>query len=227
MEFVRRHLSYSNIAATLALVFAMSGGAVAATHYLINSTKQINPKVLNALRAGTGTDGAKGTNGASGANGSSGPSGAQGAQGNPGPAGPTGNTGATGATGERGEPGPVGGSVDPWTPITEHPNLVEPKAHKEFEPLGVRTESGGKTARLRGVLEVETEVKSSSEPLFMIPEGDRPSRSVEFGIDVSSASGANHAGSLKISASGVVTDPEAPIPPGNWYLLDGITWNLN
>ena len=53
MELVRRHLSYANIAATLALVFAMSGGALAATHYLINSTRQINPKVLNALRAGT------------------------------------------------------------------------------------------------------------------------------------------------------------------------------
>jgi hypothetical protein len=31
MERIRRHLSYANVAATLALVFAMSGGAIAAT----------------------------------------------------------------------------------------------------------------------------------------------------------------------------------------------------
>jgi len=31
MERIRRHLSYANVAATLALVLAMSGGAIAAT----------------------------------------------------------------------------------------------------------------------------------------------------------------------------------------------------
>lgn len=46
---MRHRLSYANVAATLALVFSMSGGALAATHYLINSTKQINPKVLKKL----------------------------------------------------------------------------------------------------------------------------------------------------------------------------------
>ena len=35
--------------ATLALVFAMSGSAIAASHYLVNSTKQISPKVLRKL----------------------------------------------------------------------------------------------------------------------------------------------------------------------------------
>ena len=44
---MRRHLSYANVATTLALGLAMSGGALAAGHYLINSSKQINPKVLN------------------------------------------------------------------------------------------------------------------------------------------------------------------------------------
>ncbi len=50
---VRRHLTYANVVATLALVFAMTGGALAAKHYLINSTSQINPKVLHKL---TGSD---------------------------------------------------------------------------------------------------------------------------------------------------------------------------
>jgi hypothetical protein len=48
---MRRHLTYANVAATLALVFSMSGGALAAKHYLIDSTKQINPKVLKSLSA--------------------------------------------------------------------------------------------------------------------------------------------------------------------------------
>jgi hypothetical protein len=43
---IRRHVTYADVAATLALVFAMSGGALAAKHYLLTSTKQIKPSVL-------------------------------------------------------------------------------------------------------------------------------------------------------------------------------------
>ena len=42
-NFARTRLTYANVAATLALVFSMTGGALAAKHYLINSTRQINP----------------------------------------------------------------------------------------------------------------------------------------------------------------------------------------
>ena len=70
---MRRHLSYSNIAATLALVFSMSAGAVAATHYVINSTKQIRPRVLRKLHGKTG---ARGATGAPGPRGNEGPAGA-------------------------------------------------------------------------------------------------------------------------------------------------------
>jgi hypothetical protein len=52
-----------NVVATLALVFAMSGGALAASHYLINSTKQINPKVLKKLKGNRGPSGAPGVRG--------------------------------------------------------------------------------------------------------------------------------------------------------------------
>jgi hypothetical protein len=82
MRVIRRHLTYANVVATLALVFAMSGGALAARHYLVTSTKQISPKVLRAL-----------------ARSSQGPAGATGPQGAEGPAGPPGAQGATGATG--------------------------------------------------------------------------------------------------------------------------------
>jgi hypothetical protein len=46
---IRKHLSYANVVATIALVFAMSGSALAAKHYLITSTNQISPKVLKKL----------------------------------------------------------------------------------------------------------------------------------------------------------------------------------
>ena len=76
----------------VALVFTMSGGALAANHYLISSTKQISPKVLKQLRGHAGRTGARG------------PQGLTGPQGATGSKGPTGPTGAEGATGKAGSP---------------------------------------------------------------------------------------------------------------------------
>ena len=78
---LRSRLSYANVVATLALLFAMSGGALAAKHYLINSTRQINPKVLKKLKG-------RGKTGATGATGLQGVAGPQGVQGPVGPEGP-------------------------------------------------------------------------------------------------------------------------------------------
>src|SRR5437870_8839742 len=71
--------------ATLALVFAMSGGALAAKHYLITSTKQISPKVLKKLKGKTGKSGATGPAGLAGAAGKEGAVGKNGANGERGP----------------------------------------------------------------------------------------------------------------------------------------------
>jgi hypothetical protein len=86
MHIPRRHLNYANVVATFALVFAMSGGALAAKHYLINSTKQINPKVLKKLKGNTGKTGPAGPAGTPGAAGKEGPQGKEGAKGAPGSA---------------------------------------------------------------------------------------------------------------------------------------------
>ena len=115
-SFLRRHASYANVAATLALVFAMGGSAAAAKHYLVNSTRQISPKVLRALRGKTGRTGPAGAAGAPGAAGREGP------QGKEGPHGPTsvvvraaevtvenGKSGAATATCEPGERATGGG----------------------------------------------------------------------------------------------------------------------
>lgn len=81
---MRARLTYANVAATLALVLAMSGGALAAGHYLINSTRQINPKVLKKLKGARGRAGQNGPIGPQGVTGPPGPKGQRGVQGEPG-----------------------------------------------------------------------------------------------------------------------------------------------
>jgi hypothetical protein len=137
----RRHLSYANVVATLALFLAMSGGAAyAASRYLITSTRQIKPSVLASLqgRAGpAGLAGVAGSRGVAGAAGPQGPAGANGADGVNG-SGLTGSefkghkgsckeggvefTAASGITyacdgleGEEGTPGKNGKEGSPWT----------------------------------------------------------------------------------------------------------------
>jgi hypothetical protein len=92
---IRKRLTYANVAMTLALAFAMTGGAYAASRYVISSTKQIKPSVLAQLK------------------GKSGPAGAAGAAGSPGEKGPAGEKGAPGANGKDGAPGPQGAPGEP------------------------------------------------------------------------------------------------------------------
>lgn len=86
---LRRRFTYANVAMTLALVFAMTGGAYAAKHWIITSTKQIKPSVLKQLK---------------------------GARGPAGPAGPAGPTGPAGVNGKDGTPGEKGAKGDPGAP---------------------------------------------------------------------------------------------------------------
>jgi hypothetical protein len=111
---IRRFGACSNIIAILALLFATSGGALAAGKFLITSTKQINPKVLKSL---------KGTSGKNGAPGPAGPAGPVGAAGPVGPAGAAGTVGPAGPEGKEGKEGPEGGkgaTGSPW-PVGELP----------------------------------------------------------------------------------------------------------
>lgn len=81
---VRKRVTYINVAMTLALIFAMTGGAYAASKVLITSTKQIKPSVLKQLQGKVGAQGAQGPAGPAG---SQGPAGANGKDGSPGTAG--------------------------------------------------------------------------------------------------------------------------------------------
>jgi len=83
--------------AWLALFFALAGTGIAASHYIITSTKQISPSVRAQLRGHAGPPGPEGIQGKLGL---------QGLYGLPGPAGPTGPRGEDGR--ERGPTGPMG-----------------------------------------------------------------------------------------------------------------------
>ncbi len=86
---MRRHISYANVVATLALVFAMSGGALAAKHYLVTKTSQLSPQVLTKLKGNAGPKGPSGQAGAPGAQGVQGSQGVQGPKGETGKEGPS------------------------------------------------------------------------------------------------------------------------------------------
>jgi hypothetical protein len=129
-SFLRRHLSYANVTATMALLLAMSGSALAASKeftaetkskefsYVITSINQISPQVQAELRATgkaghVGPAGAPGAPGSSGSQGPAGPSGAEGAPGIKGAPGNEGKPGEKGPSGERGEPGEQGNTGEP------------------------------------------------------------------------------------------------------------------
>jgi Collagen triple helix repeat (20 copies) len=116
---IRKRITFANVAMTLALVFAMGGGAYAAGKYVITSTKQISPKVLTALKGKKGANGVNGTQGPAGEKGAAGTNGtpgtngkdgvgAQGPGGVTGPVGPKGATGANGVNGTNGATGATG-----------------------------------------------------------------------------------------------------------------------
>jgi hypothetical protein len=145
----RRHLSYANVAATVALVLSMCGGALAAGHYLITSTNQVSPKVLKKLK---GRAGAPGTTGPHGAQGAAGPTGPQGAVGQQGTTGPSGQQGPTGPSGQQGSTGPQGPSHGYSTGFTDSTPVTLTAAGETHTLMSLSVPTGSYVviARLQG-----------------------------------------------------------------------------
>jgi hypothetical protein len=129
-SLIRRHLTYANVVATMALLFAMGGSALAADQfaaspaktkskeftappkskefsYLITSISQISPRVQADLK-GTEGVGPAGPAGATGTPGTPGAPGASGSQGTPGLSGTSGSQGIEGVQGKEGTEGKPG-----------------------------------------------------------------------------------------------------------------------
>jgi hypothetical protein len=138
---IRGRVSYASVAATLALVFAMSGGAYAAGRFVITSTKQIKPSVLKQLKGANGKPGAAGPAGPAGpagAVGAAGKAGAEGHEGKEGKEGVEGKEGKAGAEGKAGSPWP-GGGVLPGkateTGVIAGPSPTEETAGRVYVPI--------------------------------------------------------------------------------------------
>jgi hypothetical protein len=110
-SIVRRHMTYANIAATMAVVFAMSGGAyaVSGTHGggHLRSTALISAK-KKVKKPASGKPGPRGPAGPQGPAGAAGPQGAAGTNGTNGEKGPQGSPGTTGTDGTNGTAGTNG-----------------------------------------------------------------------------------------------------------------------
>jgi Collagen triple helix repeat (20 copies) len=213
-RLLRARMTYANVVATIALLFAMTGGALAATHYLITSTKQISPKVLKELKreGPTGPVGATGPAGATGAAGAKGANGIDGAS-------------VTGEKGDRGEPGPkgeqgnTGGPASNWNKTVA--KAAKSKAEAEANPLTLEEKAPfkitGRCYEEEGEAHAETFISSSeansqlhvyeedsislgSTPVKLIPEeaeAEKPEAAFQGGPE-GDFSAASHNGKVNI-----------------------------
>ena len=128
---IRKHLSYANVAATLALVFALTGGAFAATGGGSNPSHATLTASAAKAKAKTkarprGPAGPKGATGAAGATGPGGPAGPAG------PTGPAGGAGIQGTAGTNGTDGTNGESVTN-TKLVAGKQTICPEGGAEFK----------------------------------------------------------------------------------------------
>jgi len=118
-QAIRKHLTPSTAIALLALVFALTGGAFAASTHNGSAGAKATASTAHATTAKAksktkpGARGPAGPKGATGATGAAGPAGATGPAGGTGPAGPQGPAGTNGTNGEKGETGSQGPQGNP------------------------------------------------------------------------------------------------------------------
>jgi len=206
---IRRRFTFANVAMTLALVFAMAGGAYAAKKYVITSTKQISPKVLKALA------------------GKPGPAGPEGKQG---PAGPAGKDGANGTNGVNGKDGATGESVTAKAVPVKVATCTE-QGGSEFKIGGTTTLAcNGRTGFTKTLPSKESERGTYTMLYSATAGGQLGAASMSFNIPLATAPVANKAtnfigfgegegeakenkAAISSHCKGTVKEPEAM--PGN------------
>ncbi len=112
---LRNRFGIPGVISVIALVFAMFGGAYAASNTSGGGKATASAKAKQGPRGKTGKTGPAGPAGAQGPAGPAGPAGAPGAAGEEGATGPTGKTGPAGANGVDGATGATGPEGSPWT----------------------------------------------------------------------------------------------------------------
>jgi hypothetical protein len=121
----------ANLVAWLALFVAMGGTSLAASHYVITSTKQIKPSVLKKLKARRGASGPRGLSGLQGAPGVPGAKGSDGSQGGSGPAGLSAVSTLPPGQSESGEYSALGGAKGLVSEAVTFPVPLAPNAFGE------------------------------------------------------------------------------------------------
>jgi hypothetical protein len=134
---IRKHLSYANVAATLALVFALTGGAFAATSHgsggsPSKATASVTPVAVTAKKKTKAKAPARGPAGPKGATGATGATGPGGPAGPAGPTGPAGGAGIQGTAGTNGTDGTNGESVTN-TKLVAGKQTICPEGGAEFK----------------------------------------------------------------------------------------------
>ena len=227
----RIHLSPTTVIATLALVFAMTGGAYAAKKYLITSTKQISPKgdMLKALQ---------GKAGPAGANGPAGPVGPQGPAGGPGGKGENGKEGAAGKNGENGKPGENGKAGANGKSVTVNEiqaggsgcsgeGGVSVEAEGSGKPHEVCNGAEGKEGSFKGAIASKTLLKGTWSVLYnAAAHGEDLPVAISMGVPIkaipatsaffvwsSAALGGENPVVWELVKEWCPGTPEAPLPP--------------
>jgi Collagen triple helix repeat (20 copies) len=169
---LRRHLTPSTFIAFLALVFALTGGAFAASSSSGGSgARGAAPVALASISKAKKKAAPKSTRGPAGPKGATGAAGAAGLAGAMGPAGAAGPAGATGPAGAVGPAGPTGaaGPVGPAGPEGSFDKTL-PAGKTETGVWGVSTTAGSFAG---GALQYATAAISFSIPLgAAVAKGD-------------------------------------------------------
>jgi len=185
VDFVRRHLTYANVAATLALFFALGGAAYAASQLPRNSvdTAQLKREAVTAGKIAKKTRAQL--------RGDRGPAGAEGPQGKTGKRGPKGATGARGAQGPRGERGEKG---EPGTgPAFEVFGMAKPIAPTAAPVLAENLGAGSYVVSANVVVEaaldgtVACTLNGGGEAVASVPAGNATTLSLSGARTLSAA----------------------------------------